>query len=123
MTSEFLILNTEIEERLRIRRFLLDLFQTEREIKPLLRLNAIFAANFSIMMNDCWKSPELEVGRQACWIDDLMNGAVETKVGRISEQANQRIVDIPGIVGAFFIIAGVRRPSQDVISENVIALY
>ena len=85
MTVEFLILNTEIEIRFCVGRFCFDLFQTESEIKSLFRLNTLFTANLSIMMEDRRKIFELEMRWQAGRINDLVNGSLKTDLGGVPE--------------------------------------
>src|SRR5215475_12014256 len=76
ISSEFLILNPEIEISFRVGRFLFDLFQPECEKQALVRANTVFTTNLTVVMNDGRKGRKPKIGRQLCRIDGFVNEAM-----------------------------------------------
>ena len=54
---------------------------------------------------------------------DFVNGSIEANLWRVSKQPDERVVDISGIIRAFFVIASIGDPAQDLVSKDIIALY
>ena len=75
------------------------------------------------MVNDRRYIFEFPARRQARRIDDFVNGSIEANLWRVSKQPDERVVDISGIIRAFFVIASIGDPAQDLVSKDIIALY
>src|SRR5262249_27675319 len=99
-----------------------DFFQAESEIQSLLREDVPFVAHFSVVMNDNGGRTEFQMLRKAGRIDDLMDGSAKSDLRRIAEEADQRIIDVAGIPGTFFIIVSICRPPDQTASVDVISL-
>ena len=60
---------------------------------------------------------------QPVWIDDFVNGSLKRHAGRVAKEPDQRVIDIAGIAGSFLIATSVWTPAEDLVPEDVIALY
>ena len=81
VTSEFLILNAQIEIAFGVSGIFLDLLQPQREIKPLLGRDALFAPDLSVMVDDRGKLGELQIFLQPVRIDNFVNGSLKSQLG------------------------------------------
>src|SRR5262247_49743 len=72
-------------------------------------------------MNDGWNRRELEL-RRSLGIDYLVDNALKSDIGGITEKANQRVVDIAVVTVAFPIAAAIRRPAKNLSREYIVSL-
>ena len=60
--------------------------------------------------------------RQAIRIHNLVDYSVVSDLSRIAEEPDERIIDVALKLGALRIVAGIRRPTDDLVLIDVIAL-